>query len=335
MSLSIIIVNYRSASFILNCLESAFSFQSSANFEWIIVDNDSKDNSQQIITDTFPAVRWINMGYNAGFARANNEGIRQSKGEVVLLLNPDTLIIDDAVAVCYKRMREDESCIAAATQLLNADKTFQITGNFFIKGSLNSLLPLPYMGKFLRTIALIGGIKKTNVKQASYTERVDWINGAFLMVKKTAIEKAGMLDEDFFLYFEETEWCSRLNKQGRLIVYGDIFTTHLQGETINTATNSLDKGYFNLYDKKGLQLMVSSLVRIRKQFGIGWSFFHLLMLLIEIPVFFICSIVQHLFSFKNPFSEWDKISGYTINVCRVLRLSPGIIANKPHFYKMF
>lgn len=335
MALSVIIVNYRSASFIVDCLSSAFMYPSAAGFEWIVVDNDSKDKSEEMITNQFPSVRWINMGYNAGFARANNEGIRQCKGDTVLLLNPDTIVLEDAIAKSYLRMQTDQNCIAAATQLLNPDGSPQITGNFFMKGGLNHLLPLPYLGKFLRTLALFVGVKKTNIQQAIQTEPVDWINGAFLMVKKKAIEKAGLLDEDFFLYAEEIEWCSRLQKQGTLMVYGDLFTTHLQGETINTATASSDKGYFNLFDKKGLQLLISMNLRIRKQFGVAWFLFHLVILTIEIPLFFIFSIIDNSIHFRNPITNWKQISGYASNVLRLLKLSPTIIANKPHFYKMF
>jgi GT2 family glycosyltransferase len=335
LSLSIIIVNYRSASYILDCLKTAFQFSSANHFEWIVVDNDSKDDSEQMITTQFPNIRWINMGYNAGFARANNEGIRQSKADTVLLLNPDTLIIEDSINQCLQRMQKEDLCIAAATQLLNADGSPQITGNFFMKGGLNHLLPLPYLGKLLRMLALAGGIKKTNVQQASTTETVDWINGAFIMVKKTAIAKAGLLDEDFFLYSEEIEWCYRLGKQGKLLVYGDLFTTHLQGETINAVTDSADKGYFNLYDQKGLQLMISNFVRIRKQFGPAWFLFHLLVFILEIPLFLMGSFVHHLFLLHHPFAEWSNIKKYTANVFQIIKLSPVIMANKPHFYKMF
>lgn len=333
MQLSIIIVNYRSASHIANCIDSALQFPSALSFEWIIIDNASGDNSKETITKLYPFVKWIDMGYNAGFARANNEGMRQASSEQFLLLNPDTLIIDNAVELCYKRFIQS-NYIACSVQLLNPDNTPQITGNFFMTGGLNHLLPLPYMGSLLRTIAFAANVKKTNVVQASTEQKVDWINGAFLMVKKSAVEKAGMLDEDFFLYAEEIEWCSRLKKIGELCVYGDLITTHLQGESINKATGTSDKGYFNLFDKKGLQLMVSQHVRIRKQFGIAWFLFHLCMHTIEVPVFLICSFLDNLFHARNPFSDFEKIKGFTINVLRLWRLTTTIIAKKPHFYKI-
>ncbi len=333
MQLSIIIVNYHSAPLICDCLESALQYPGSNTFEWIVVDNHSQDNSKQLITQKFPLVKWIDMGYNAGFARANNEGIKQSKGEVVLLLNPDTIIVGNAIEECYERFIQS-NYIACAVQLLNADKTPQITGNYFIQGGLNHLLPLPYMGALLRKIAFAANVKKTNVAKASAEQKVDWINGAFLMVKKSAIEKAGMLDEDFFLYAEEIEWCSRLKKVGDLCVYGDLFTIHLQGETINIETGTIDKGYFDLYSKKGLQLMVSQHVRIRKQFGTAWFFFHLFMHTFEIPVFFICSFFDNLFHARKPFCNFSKIKDFTINVIKLWDLAPTIVSNEPHFYKM-
>ncbi len=274
------------------------------------------------------------MGYNAGFARANNEGIRQAVREVVLLLNPDTIILDDAIEKCYQRFKTSQE-IACSVQLLNPDKTPQITGNFFMKGGLNHLLPLPYLGALLRSIAFAFKVKRTNVQQASAKQKVDWINGAFMMVKKNAIEKAGLLDEDFFLYAEEIEWCSRLHKTGDICVYGDLYTIHLQGESINKATGTTDKGYVNLFDRKGLQLMVSQHIRIRKQFGKAWFLFHLLMHTIEIPVFFVCSFIDHLLHFKNPFMEWKKLFGFTMNVLRTWKLAPTILNNNPFFYKMF
>lgn len=334
MPLSIIIVNYRSAQLISDCLDSALAFSSAKNFEWLIVDNDSKDNSEQLLKSRFPFIKWIQMGYNAGFARANNEGIKQSAGDTVLLLNPDTIIVEDAIAKCFQRFAQSDF-VACSVQLLNADRTSQITGNFFMKGGLNHLLPLPYLGALLRKIAFAFKVKKTNVALASTEEKVDWINGAFMMVKKSVIEKAGMFDEDFFLYAEEIEWCSRLKKEGEICVYGDLHTIHIQGESINNAAQSYDKGYQNLFDKKGLQLMVSNNLRIRKQFGVAWFLFHLTMYTFEIPVFFFCSIIDHVAHLKNPFAEFKAIKGFTLNVFKLWKLLPKIISNKPYFYKMF
>jgi len=331
--LSIIIVNYKSSQLIADCIESALPYSSVNNFEWIIVDNDSNDNSQQFLTTKFPFIRYIQMGYNAGFARANNEGIRHSKAEVVLLLNPDTLILDNAIEICLNKFIQS-SFVACGVQLLNEDKTKQISGSYFMKGGINHLLPLPYWGKILKYFATLIKTKKPSVDSAGDIEPVDWISGAFLMVKKEAINKSGLMDEDFFLYAEEVEWCSRFRKIGNLCIFGKIHIIHLIGETINTSSKTKYSGYDNLYDKKGLQLIVSNHLRIRKQYGSGWFLFQLLNFTLTIPVFFICSILNNLLRINNPFKDWNKITGFTLNVLKLWILTPTIIAQKPYFYKV-
>ena len=95
---------------------------------------------------------------------------------------------------------------------MDIERKKQISGSRFVKWGLNHLLPLPYWGNFLRWVGYKIGSKDPNIQQAKRVEEVDWITGAFLMVKKNAVEKAGFMDEDFFLYAEEVEWCSRLKK---------------------------------------------------------------------------------------------------------------------------
>jgi GT2 family glycosyltransferase len=333
MKLSIIIVNYRSSAYILNCIQSALQFDSANQFEWIVVDNDSNDHSKEAICKTFPFVKWIDMGYNAGFARANNEGMRQSSGDYFLLLNPDTLILNDAIAKCLQKFVTSND-IACGVQLLYEDHSIQISGSYFMKGGINHLLPIPYWGHFLKLIAKGLNTQKPGVEQVSKEEKVDWISGAFLMVKKDSVQKAGMMDEDFFLYAEEVEWCSRLGKLGELVLYGDIQIIHLLGESIKDTTGTDDKTYANLFDKKGLQLIVSNHVRIRKQYGVGWFLFQLLNYSFGVFVFFIGSIFSHLIHFENPFSDWNKMVGLAKNVFYVWSLSPTIIRNRPHFYKL-
>jgi GT2 family glycosyltransferase len=333
IDLSVIIVNYKSAQLIVDCLHSFYSGANKISFEIIVVDNDSKDNSKEIILSEYPEVKWISMDYNSGFARANNEGIRQAKGEIVLLLNADTLIKDNAVEKCLGLFATSQF-VACGVQLLNTDLTPQISGSYFMKGGLNYLLPLPYLGQLIKWSANLFGIKKTNVPDADSTIEVDWVNGAFLMVKKTAIQKAGLLDEDFFLYAEEAEWCSRLKKIGKLCIFGEVKVIHLQGETAITTFNSTDKTYNNLFDRKGLQIVLSNLVRIRKQFGVLWLLIMLFFYFVEIPIFFIGIIISKLFFGRNSKFSFMQFTGYCKNIAFIMRLSFAIISNKPRFYKV-
>ena len=108
MDLSIILVNYKSPQLVLDCVESIYHETKAISFEIIVVDNFSEDNSQDVVLSRFPRVQWIAMSYNAGFARANNEGIRQSSGRVVLLLNSDTVNEDNAIERCFELFKASE-----------------------------------------------------------------------------------------------------------------------------------------------------------------------------------------------------------------------------------
>lgn len=330
MEFSIIIINYKSSQLVIDCIRSVYQQNSTFNFEIIVVDNNSLDGSKEKITNLFPSIVWIEMGYNSGFARANNEGIKAAKGNSILLLNADTVIENNAIERCFNFFKDSEF-VACGVQLSNVDRTPQISGNYAMKGGLNYLLPLPYLGNLLKSLSLIIKIKKPNVPDAKGIVEVDWINGAFLMVKKEGILTAGLMDEDFFLYAEEAEWCSRLKKAGKLCINGDIKVIHLQGETSNEIFRSAGKGYFNLFDKKGLQIMVSNLVRIRKEFGAGWFLLILSGYLIEIPIFFVGFLISKI-AFSKKYS-FQQVRNYAANMWIIVKLSPTIIRNHPHFYK--
>ena len=323
--LSIIIVNYKTPQLLANCLKSVYEQTNKIPFEVLVVDNASGDDSQKFILDQFPSVKWIQLDYNSGFARANNVGIKNSSGNVVLLLNSDTIVLNNAIENCYS-LFSSSPYVACGVQLLNRDGTPQISGNYNMKG-LNNLLPLPYLGPFIKSIGNLFKVRKPHVPDSNEpVDDIDWINGAYLMVKKDTIDKAGLLDEDFFLYAEESEWCHRLKKFGKLVIYGQFKVLHLQGETSNTAFTSNTSGYSNLYDRKGLQIMLSNFVRIRKQFGAGWFLIQLLIYTLNIPVFFIISL------FKP--KQLTDVKNYSKNVFKLWSYAGIILRNKPYFYKV-
>ena len=330
MKLSIIIVNYKTVDLVLNCLESIYLFNASAT-EIIVVDNNSSDDIEKILSKKYPEIIFIQMGYNAGFARANNAAIRIANGENILLLNSDTLNLNNAVNKCSDLLKNSRYA-AAGVQLLNEDKSPQISGNFVMKGGLNYLLPLPFVGFFLKFIAELFKVKKPSIEHTCQTIEVDWINGAFLMFKKEIITKAGLLDEDFFLYAEEAEWCSRIKKHGPLCIFGELNVLHLQGESSNNAFGSEGKGYFNLFDKKGLQIILSNFVRIRKQFGLFWFLIIFLLYIITVPVFFVGTLISKIIGSKK--YSFLQVKGYTRNIISLLSYSLKIINNKPYFYKV-
>jgi GT2 family glycosyltransferase len=333
MLLSIIIVNYRSTKYIIDCLQSAgYALMQNKAIEWIVVDNDSNDDCQNQIGSLFPQVHFLQMGYNAGFARANNTAIKMAKGAHVLLLNPDTLLSENSILNCVERFAVSDY-VACGVQLVHADHTPQFSGSHFTKGGLNHLVELPYWGKTIKWVATLFNISNLSFIEVPKEIKVDWVSGAFLMVKQTAIAKAGLMDEDFFLYAEEVEWCSRLGKTGPLCLYGDITVVHLIGTSIQQSTNSEDNSYTNLADKKGLQLMISNHLRIRKQYGVFWFLLLLLNYTWAVPFACIASSIIHMIKGKSPFTELSYLNGFAKNVGTIWGISPIILQGKKYFYK--
>ena len=332
MKLSIIIVNYKTAGLVVDCLHSIYQYDTS-QIEIIVVDNFSLDNLQHILEVDFPEVKFIQMGYNAGFARANNAGIKIAEGDAILLLNSDTINLDNAIAKSFNDFMNSDYA-ACGVQLLNEDRTPQISGNNLMIGGLNFLMPLPFVGSMLKYLAGLMKLKRPSIAETATTIEVDWVNGAYLMVKKAAYEKAGLMDEDFFLYSEETEWCSRIKKHGKICIFGEYNVVHLQGESSKSAFESAGKGYFNLFDKKGLQMMVSSFLRTRKELGLGWYFIHLFFYLLTIPVFAVGLLLSKSLTKNKSVYNYSQLKGFVTNIRTLLSLSGKMIKNKPYFYKM-
>jgi GT2 family glycosyltransferase len=336
MDLSIIIVNYNSAPHVLNCVESIYKETTEHSFEIIVADNQSTDNSKEIILSQYKEIIWLQTGYNAGFARANNAGIRTAQGEYILLLNADTIVRDKALDKTIDLIKGNPDVIACGVQLLNTDGTHQISGAYFVKGGLNFLLPLPYLGRLIRYLGYKIKARVPGVHHVSGNLTVDWIVGAFLMVKKDILQHSGLLDEDFFMYAEEIEWCSRLRKYGRLVLFEEPKVIHLGGGvSSNYYATAENENHQNLWNKKGRQIIISQLLRIRKQYGILWFLFLCICFLVEIPVFAIGLIIEKIVKMGRSRYSWSDVKGYIKNVAVLFRYFFRIIMNKPFFYKVY
>jgi GT2 family glycosyltransferase len=335
MDLSIILVNYKSTSLVLDCLKSIYQQTNQYSFEIILVDNDSKDDCKEIIIQHYPSVIFISMDYNAGFARANNAGIQIAKGEFILLLNTDTIILDGAIDKSISKLKNHSDAVGCGVQLLNTDGSNQISGAHFIKGGLNTLLPLPYLGKSIRWLGYQLKAKIPSITTIKDTIEVDWIVGAYMLIRKKVIEKSGLLDNDFFMYAEEIEWCARLRKQGKLLLFAEPKVTHIGGGTSSDyySTTESQNGK-NLWDAKGKQVMLSTMVRIRKQFGVGWFLIIFATYLFEIPIFLIGLLIEKILKIGKTKYQFKNILNYTSNILVVLKLFFNILLNKPHFYKV-
>jgi GT2 family glycosyltransferase len=331
-NLSIIIVHYFSPEVLKDCLYSIYESIDAPPFEVIIVNNGS-DKALQEVFSGFTEVIWMDMGYNAGFARANNAGIKKANGDIILLLNSDTILQKDTLACSYQWLLHHDGYAACGARLLYPDGLPQISGNYAMKGGLNYWLMIPYLGNGLKWMARLSGVKPTNTSgNDNAVTDVDWVNGAFLMVKKNAMDKAGLLDEDFFLYHEESEWCHRLKKTGKLAVLGMCSLMHLEGYTSNKSFGSQTKGHNQLEDKKGRQLFLSLMVRMRKEFGLGWLLLHMLVFTFSIIPVWILGFFRTIF-IGNWIEYYKKSAGFTKNVLYPWRSMYYLFTNSPHFYK--
>lgn len=335
VDISIIIVNYKTAQLVIDCIESVYAQTKEHRFEIIVVDNDSGDDSKELVLSKFVDVQWLEMGYNSGFARANNAGIKIAKGEFILLLNGDTVILDGALDKTIALMKDNPDAAACGVQLLNTDGSTQISGAHTVKGGLNILLTIPFIGNVVRYWGYKLKAKVPSVQSVTLKKtEVDWIIGAFIMVRKTVLNKSGWLDEDFFMYAEEIEWCSRLKSQGSLYLFSEPQVIHIGGGSSQSAFET--DGWDNTYDvwsRKAAQIMLSNLVRVRKEFGAGWFFVLTFFYFLGVPVFFFGFLFQQVFRTKKRY-QWAHLAGYTKNVFTVLKYFFRVLRNRPFFYKL-
>lgn len=335
LDLSIIFVNYNTMQLMKDCIHSILSQPSNYSFEIIVADNHSNEDAKSEITGIHSSISWIQMGYNSGFARANNAAIRMAKGRNLLILNTDTIIIDNAIEKALQLFETDNQYAACGVQLLNTDHSLQISGAKTVLGGINTLLSFPYMGDLVRSFGKFIGTPPPSIETVSKKTDVDWIVGAFILTRKSVVEKSGLMDEDFFMYSEEIEWCSRLKKQGKLCLYDEPKVVHIGGGASKEfyKTSNWNNGKI-LWNKKGLQIIVSNMLRTRKEFGIFWLLFLNFFYCIEIPYFFVAMIIDHLFNFKNRKYLPKHFWGYMINILRLQKYIPKMIVNKPYFYKV-
>ena len=226
MDLSIIIVNWNTKNLLLQCLESVYQTIKGIEMEVFVVDNGSIDGSIAAAKGRFPEVKFIQNEINLGFARANNQALSLAKGRYLLLLNPDTQVKKGAMERLISFMDAHPEAGGAGAQLLNSDGSRQ-----------NSIANFPSLATELLNKSLLRWLfpKAYPGKERNYLEpiEVDSVIGACMVVKRDAIEPVGLLDEGYFLFLEETDWCYRMKRTGWKIYHvpqAEIY--HFQGKGV-------------------------------------------------------------------------------------------------------
>jgi len=218
LDVSIIIVSWNTKQILKDCLESVFRQQ--ADFEVIVVDNASDDGSTEMVKNDFPQVLLLTNRENRGFAAANNQGLKIAKGRYILLLNSDTLVLGDCISpmVSFADARPDVGI--AGCQVLNPDRTTQPTC-FMFPSLVNMFLSSTYLYKFFPRNRFFGREQMTWWDREDFRE-VDVVTGCFMFVRRQAIEQVGLMDESFFMYGEETDWCFRFKTNGWKVMFAPV-----------------------------------------------------------------------------------------------------------------
>lgn len=262
--LSIIIVNYNSKDYLINCLSSIFKHTNEPAFEVTVIDNASSDESVNLVKNSFPQVKLIKNKINIGFAAANNQAIKVAAGKYIILLNNDTVLKNDALDKMVDFMDKNPNVGVLTCKLFDADgKTVQRNcrafptpwGTMFGRASL-----------FTRLFPNNPFSKKNLLADWDYNsvKEVDWVSGAALMVRREVIDQVGLLDENFYMYWEDTDWCKRIRDAGWKIYFiPDAEIIHFTGR--GGGTRSLSLSNFTIY-----QMHRSAYYYFRKHYLKSW-----------------------------------------------------------------
>jgi GT2 family glycosyltransferase len=231
VDVSIIIVNYKTEALLKQTIDSVYRATTDLVYEIIVVDNASQDGSVTMVKDNFANVLIIENQENLGYAKANNIGIRNAKGKYVLLLNSDTVVIQDCIKTCFDYMEKniDIGALGCRVELRDGKLDHACKRGFPTpEASLYYILKLdkrhPDSKKF-------GKYDLTYLPENEINE-VDCLIGAFMLVRNEVIDKIGLLDEEFFMYGEDIDWCYRIKEAGwKIVYYPETKIIHYKGQS--------------------------------------------------------------------------------------------------------
>jgi len=225
---SVVIVNYNTRDMLRDCLLSIREHSGPVRLETIVVDNASADGSVQMVRSDFPEVAVIANDDNVGFAPANNQGMRIARGRYILLLNSDTLVMDDAIAktAAFADKRPDAAVVGC--RILNPDSSLQ-PSCFMFPCMLNLVLMVTHSYRIFPRSRFFGR-ERMSWWDRNDERAVEVVTGCFMLVRREAMLQVGMMDGSFFFYGEEADWCRRFSKAGwKLLFTPSARITHLEG----------------------------------------------------------------------------------------------------------
>ena len=274
MDLSVIIVNYNVKDFLENALVSIeralqahLRSGKKISGEIFVVDNASDDGSVELLRKRFPRIHLIVNKQNLGFAQANNVALERSRGRYALLINPDTIVQEDTLRVMIDFLDEKNEIGAAGCKILNPDGTLQLACRRSFPSPWVSLTKTTGLSALFPSSKLFGRYNLTYLDPDQSYE-VDAISGSFLIVRRKVYEEVGGLDENFFMYGEDLDWCYRIQKAGWKIYYvHETQIIHYKGESTKRSDFDELKTFYHamhLFVEKHLSgsLVLEALLRI-------------------------------------------------------------------------
>ncbi|MBR1548347.1 MAG: glycosyltransferase family 2 protein [Prevotella sp.] len=221
MKISVVIVSYNVCQLLDECLESVKKALNGIEGEIVVVDNCSSDGTQAYIVARHPDVVMIANEDNVGFARANNQAIRRSQAEYVLLLNPDTVVFEQTIARCLEFMDQHPEAGGAGVRMLNREGR--------PAPESRRAVPTPWVS----LLKMLGFTSRYYMSHLPWNQpcRIEVVSGAFCLLRRKAIDEVGMLDEDFFMYGEDIDLSYRLLKGGWQNWYLPYDIIHYKGES--------------------------------------------------------------------------------------------------------
>ncbi|MBN1764019.1 MAG: glycosyltransferase family 2 protein [Sedimentisphaerales bacterium] len=283
MDVTIIIVNWNTRDILRDCLKSIYAQTRNITFEVIVVDNASADNSVQMIRTEFPQIILIENADNRGFAAGNNQGLEIARGRYVLLLNPDTIVLEGAIqkTVIFAEQHPKVAVIG----IRNDRPGGRLIKNCFQFASVQNLIISSLGLHRLFPQSRFFGRERLLWWDYQSVREVDVVAGCCMLVRREAIDRAGMMDEAYFMYGEEMDWCWRFKKAGwKILYYPDARIIHYGG--MSAAQNPVEmraaqqksflyfikkrQGLFAMYIARYL-FFVSGLVRLG-YWGCRWIF---------------------------------------------------------------
>jgi len=238
--LSIVIVSYNSRVDLDGCLQSLISSPPTIDHEIVIVDNASSDGTPTYVRERWPGIRLLEAGTNMGFASANNLGIRQTFGDLVLLLNPDTIVPPGAVDTLVRVLDRLPGVAVVGPRIIDSGGHPELSFGAMIS-------PLAE----LRQKVLVRGndrrapLIRTIVDRMTRRMReVDWVSGACLLIRRHDLEAVGLFDERFFMYTEDVDLCARVRANRRKVLFTpEAEIVHLRGRSVATARSATQTAY--------------------------------------------------------------------------------------------